>query len=189
MRITTALSGFLLTLGLALTGCSGDDPDDNASDGSSQDDSSEGDDQPDADDADDAEEVDVCAVVSAADLESLFGSPFDEGEATHHEQTGGDQCVWSNTDAPPVKVVSVALQRDGHFPEGFGGGDYTVKQLHEETKEYATDVEELDLGDDAYLSGSQIAVLDGDSSWTISITGTSPEAIDGLKQLAEQVVG
>ena len=187
MRITTALSGLLLALGLALTGCGGDDPDDtNASDdGSSQDDSSEGDEP----DADDAEEVDVCALVSTADLESLFGSPFDEGEATHHEQTGGDQCVWSNTDAPPVKVISIALQRDGHFPEGFGGGDYTVQQLHEETKEYATDIEELDLGDDAYLSGSQVAVLDGDSSWSISVTGTSPEAIEGLKKLAEQVVG
>lgn len=198
------IPGSVLVLGLLLTGCGGDDSDDDAS---ASDDSSatssdapetdgtdepEGEESEEPDDAgeDDADEVDVCALLSAADLQKAFGSPFDDGELTHQEQTGGDQCVWANTDAPPVKVFSVTLLRDGHFPEGFGGGDYTVAQLHEDTKAFYTDTEPVDLGDDAYLAGTELIVLDGSEYWTFSTTtGTSAKAINGMKTLAAQVVG
>lgn len=136
------------------------------------------------------EPFDVCGLLEPADLETAFGSPWDAGDATHLEQTGGDQCVWGNTDPPPVKQFSIVVMRDGHLSKAFEDIGVTVKSLHEETKEYMTDLEELDLGDDAYLSGSTVAVLDGDTSYTFStVLGDSPEAIAGLKKLAEQVVG
>ncbi len=195
MRLTAVFSGLFLTFALALTGCGGDDSDgDSGSDdtdssasadpGDSPDDESE-----DSGDGSDDDVLDVCGMVSTADLEELFASPFDEGEFTHQEQTGGDQCVWSNSDAPPVKIISISVLRQDHLSEAFESGGVTVQSLFEDTKGYMTDVEELDLGDSSYLSGSQISVLDADSLTDISVSGTSPEAIAGLRSLAEQVIG
>jgi hypothetical protein len=196
MRLTSAISAPLLVLTLALAGCGGDDSgdDDSTADDapSSQapDDETDAPDEPDEPD-DGPEQVEVCELITTADLEEAFGSPFDEGEFTHQEQTGGDQCVWGNTDAPPVKVFSVTVLRDGHLSEGFEGAGVTAESLHEDTKALTPDTEPVDgLGDDAYLAGTQLAVLDGGSYWTFSTTtGDSPEAIAGMKSLAEKILG
>ena len=142
------------------------------------------------DDSGDDAALDVCGLLSPDDLEGVFASPFDEGEATHQEEIGADQCVWSNTDAPPVKIFSLAVYRDGHLADALADSGITVESLYEDTKALMTDIEEVDLGDDAYLSGSTLAVLDGDTSYSFStVNGTSDEAIEGMKTLAEQVVG
>jgi hypothetical protein len=183
MRITTLLAGSLLVL--SLTACGGDD----SGGGSAQDGSGDDSGSEEGGDAG-SEEVDVCGLITTADLEEAFGSPFDEGEATHQEQTGGDQCVWSNTDAPPVKVFSITLLREGHLSDAFEGADVTVQSLYEDTKSYSPEAEEVDLGDDAYLSGSLLEVLDGDDYYSFSTTtGDSAEAIEGMRSLAEKVVG
>ncbi len=197
MRLTSWLSGIFLVLAVALTGCGGDDSDGGSDDtsssdssaGDSSDEESEGSGGDDSGDDSGDGVLDVCGMVSTADLEGIFASPFDEGEFTHQEQTGGDQCVWSNSDAPPVKIISISVLRDGHMSEAFESGGVTVESLFEDTKGYMTDPEDLDLGDSSYLSGSQISVLDGDSLYDFSVSGTSAEAIEGLRTLAEQVVG
>lgn len=187
MRITTLLAGSLLVM--TLTACGGDDSDGgDDSVGAARDGSGDGGGDG-GDGGDDAEEVDVCSLITPADLEEAFGSPFDEGEATHHEQTGGDQCVWSNTDAPPVKVFSLSLMREGHLSEGFEEAGVTVQSLYEDTKGYSADAEEVDLGDDAYVSWPLLEVLDGDNYYSFSSTGTSAEAIEGTMSLAEKVIG
>lgn len=189
MRLTSVVSGVALVVALALAGCGGDDGSDgdSGSDDAPNASSTEGSDE--EDDSGDDGPLDVCALVSAEDLQELFGSPFDPGELVHHDQTGGDQCTWSNTDAPPVKVISLTVLREGHLSEMFTANDYSLEDLFEETKGYATDVEELDLGDQAYRAGSQVSVLDGDAMYDFSVTGTSPEAIAGLKRFAELVIG
>jgi len=171
MRITTALSGSLLVLTLALAGC--------------------GDDHSGADDAlEDDGPADVCALITTADLEEAFGAPFDEGELSHEDETGGDQCVWGIADAVPGRGLSIVLLRDGHLSAAFAEGGDTVKDLYEDSKESSTDAEEVDLGDDAYLSGTELAVLDGENYWRFNTsTATSPDAIDGMTSLAEKVVG
>ncbi len=64
-----------------------------------------------------------------------------------------------------------------------------MESLYDDTKELMTDVEELDLGDDSYITGSTICVLDGDTSYEFStVLGTSPEAIAGLRSLAEKII-
>jgi hypothetical protein len=136
----------------------------------------------------DGDVYDVCGLVTPADLEGFFGSPFDPGSATHQEQTGGDQCVWTNTDAPPVKVVSVTVLRQDHLSGAFESAGIELPQLFADTKAYATDPQPLDLGEESYISGSQIEVLAGDAIYSISITGTSEEAIAGLRAFAELVI-
>jgi hypothetical protein len=65
----------------------------------------------------------------------------------------------------------------------------TVESLYNDTKELMTDIEELDLGDDSYISGPTIHVLDGDTSYEFStVLGTSPDAIAGLRSLAEKIL-
>jgi hypothetical protein len=198
-KLTGLFLAFLLAT-FGVTGCGGDESDDSGSDSSGSADRADadsgedsGDDSGDdsgGDSGDSGDDVfDVCGLLEVADLEAAFGPPWDEGEATHMEQTGGDQCIWGNSNPPPVKQFSVVVYRDGHFSEGFESAGITVESLYNDTKELMTDIEELDLGDDSYISGSTIHVLDGDMSYEFStVLGTSPEAVAGLRTLAEQVM-
>ena len=79
--------------------------------------------------------------------------------------------------------------RAGSLNPDWEDNGITVQSLFEDTKEFATLDDELELGDEAYRAGSEIAVLDGDVSYSFStFLGTSDEALAGLRQLAEQVV-
>ena len=188
-RLTVSL---LFAAIVALAGCGGDSDSDSDASGDSPSaspessaDDSEGDTEDDS--ADDV--FDTCGLLAPADLEAAFGSPFGAGEGTHHDETGGDQCIWTNTDPPPIKQLSIVVLREGHLSEGFEDGGVTVKYLYETTKEFMTDAEDVDLGDDAYLNGSTLAVLVGDTSYEFStVLGTSPEAIAGLRSVAEKVI-
>jgi hypothetical protein len=144
------------------------------------------------DEGDDGEAsaADPCALVTAADLEEAFGSPWDDGEAVHQEQTGGDQCTWTNLDAPPVKTFSAVVYTDESLegtPVGQGAGD--VAGLYELNKGAVTVDEDLDIGDEAFRAGTNVWVLDGDTLYNFStFLGDSETAISGLVSLAEQAV-
>ena len=113
----------------------------------------------------------------------------DRGSFTHQEQTGGDQCVWGNLDAPPVKTFSMTIYREGSLNPDWEENGITVQGLFADTKTYATVDEEIELGDEAYRAGTTIAVLDGGTSYSFdTFLGTSDEALAGLRKLAEQVV-
>lgn len=182
----------VLSAVLALTGCGGDDDGGGSggSGGAGDSGSSDSGDSGDADGSGSDEAFDTCSLLETEDLEAAFGGPWEPGELTHLEETGADQCIWGNADPPPIKQFSIVVYRDGHLSQMFQDGGVTLESLYEDTKELMPDVEELDLGDDSYRSGSTIYVLDGDTSYEFStVLGTSPEALAGLQQLAERVAG
>jgi hypothetical protein len=193
MRITTGLCGSLLVLALSVSGCGG------GSDAKSGDastakpgggSSTAASDKPSGGESTATGALDVCTLLTAADLQKAFGSPFDGGDATHQDQTGADQCVWVNTDAPPIKAFSLTVLRQGAIAGALKEGGVTVTSLHASAKAAFGDAVAVDLGDDAYLSGTTLAVLDGDTEYTFNTGfGTSDQAISGMKSLAAQVVG
>lgn len=186
MRLATAISGTLLLLTVALSGCGSDDADEpkGGSSGASSTDSGDS-----GDSGDSSGPLDACALLTPADLQEAFGSPFDKGSLTHQDQTGGDQCVWTNTDVPPVKTFSVTVMREGHQEGAIKSSGLSIKDLYDQTKAIYPDAEDQDLGDDAFLAKTELGVLDGDTFYTFStFMGTSDEAIAGLKALAAQVV-
>ncbi|HJR25996.1 MAG TPA: DUF3558 family protein [Acidimicrobiales bacterium] len=133
---------------------------------------------------------DPCSLITQAQLQEAFGSPWDEGEATEQAETGGDQCTWTNTDAPPVKTFSVVVYTNDGLegtPVGQGAGD--VAGLFELNKGAVTVDEELEIGDDAFRAATNVWVLDGDTLYNFStFLGDSEEATAGLVDLAEQTV-
>lgn len=134
--------------------------------------------------------LDVCALLTPADLQQAFGSPFGAGEGNHQDQTGADQCVWTNTDVPPVGTFSVTVLRQGAIAGALANSGLGVKELHASARAALGGVTEVDLGDDAYLSGSTLAVLKGDTEYTFSSAfGGSAAAVRGLEALAAKVVG
>jgi hypothetical protein len=135
------------------------------------------------------EPLDVCALLDRADLDRLFDDHFGEGELVHHEQTGGDQCVWNNGESIPVKQFSVTVWRQEARSETFADGDVTADKLWAAQKEYAAGAEPVDLGDDAYLEGTTLEVLDGTTIYTFTTGGgQSRMALDGMRELATTVV-
>lgn len=186
MRIVPRIAVPLLVATFALTGCGSDD-DKKADEPSSSS-------APGAGESSDPSSAsgpfDACSLLTPADLKKAFGSPFDDGDLTHQEQTGGDQCVWTNEDAPPVKTFSITVLRQGSLEGAIKSSGLSVAELHAQTKAVYTDAVPIDLGDDAYLAKTELAVLKGDTLYTFStFLGTSSTAISGLKTLAAQVVG
>jgi hypothetical protein len=134
--------------------------------------------------------LDVCALLTPADLQQAFGSPFGAGEGNHQAQTGADQCVWTNTDVPPVRTFSVTVLRQGSIAGALKDSGMGVKELHASARAALGDVKAVDLGDDAYLSGSTLAVLDGDTEYTFSTAfGDTARAVRGMEALAAKIVG
>lgn len=179
MRILTGLSGSLLVLALALTGCGSDDPDKESEDASSA---------PSVDRGEGAT-VDACELLTPADLEAKLGSPFDDGELIHQEETGADHCVWTSTDAAAAETFSVIVLRQ----DGLGGelktSGMSLAQLFEQTKLAYPDAEPLNLGDEAYIAVREVQVLADETWYSFTFYGTGDTAVEGLKELAAQVVG
>jgi hypothetical protein len=128
---------------------------------------------------------DPCTLLTLDDLEGAFGSRFGPGEFSHQEEVGTYRCMWGGAEGMTVRVFGIAVTVEDELPTAFDD----VADYFEQTKTFADVDEELELGDDAYRAGSSLVVLDGDLSYEFStFTGTSDDAIAGLRTLAEQVI-
>lgn len=184
MRIWAGLTGVLCGLALAVSACGGDP---GATPGASKRSTAS---PSQAATSTVSGPLDVCGLLTPADLEQAFGNPFGAGEGSHQDQTGADQCVWTNTDAPPVRTFSVTVLRQGSISGALKDSGMGVKELHESAKAALGNVESVDLGDDAYLAGSTLAVLEGDTEYTFSTAfGDSAEAVSGMEALAAKMLG
>lgn len=112
---------------------------------------------------------------------ALTGCGSDDGDSGSDDtsdsssEDSGDSSDDSGDDGP-LDVCALVTTAD-------------LQEVFEETKGFMADPEDLDLGDQSYLSGSQISVVEDHAVYDFSITGTSPEAIAGLKSFAERVIG
>lgn len=194
-RPSRALAAVLALLALvALSACGGDDGDDATDDTSAQepddadttgtDDTD--DDGGDDDDSSEAALPDPCTLLEQADLQSAFGSPFDAGELTDQEQTGSRQCVWTNTDAPPVKTFSLVVSNEASVQKAFS---LSLQEYFDSVRDASTVDEELAIGVEAYRTATTVNVLEDGIYFSFStFLGDSSEAIAGLKTLATKVI-
>lgn len=180
MRFIAGLSGSLLVLALAVTGCGSGDPDKKSKDASS---GSSG-------DKAEGVTVDACALLTPADLETTFGGPFDDGELTHQEETGADQCHWTSADGPEEMTFSIAVVSRAGLGGDLESSGMTVAELFEQAKTAYPNAVAMDLGDQSYAAVSEVQVLDGDRWYSFTAyLGAGADPLDGLKELAAHVVG
>lgn len=181
MRILTGLSGSMLVLALAVTGCGSDS--DKEPQGTSSSDPSGA--------ATAGVITDACKLVTPGNLEATFGSPFGDGKLAHQTDSGADQCVWTSTGSAAEQTFSVIVLRQAGVDEAFGSGGLTVAQLFEQTKAAYPNAEPVELGDEAYASVTEVQVLANATWYSFSLYGgsDSDSALDGVKGLAAQVVG
>jgi hypothetical protein len=170
MRILTGL----LVLALAVTGCGSDDPEPQ---GATYGDKAEG------------VKVDACKLLTPADLEAAFGSPFGDGELSHKE-SGADQCAWTSTDAAQAKTFSIAVLREDGLDETHKSAGQSLADVFKQTKAAYPNAEPVNLGDEAYAAVSEVQVLDADTWYSFTAyLGAGIDPLGGLKKLATQVVG
>lgn len=177
MRILSGLSGSLLVLALAVTGCANDDP------------GKESKAEPSAVKGEGAT-TDACKLLKPADLKAKFGSQFDDGVLTHQAETGGDQCTWTTTDGAAAKTFSVTVLNQAGLAGALKTTGMSVAELFDQAKLAYPKAKPVDLGDKAYSSVNELQVLDGDTWYSFSMyLGASHGPADVLKELATQVVG
>jgi hypothetical protein len=183
-----------LLFAVTLLGAACGDDDDSADDPTVQDDGGEDGASDAAADDGGEDEVDSsipdpCTFLTLEDLETLFGSPFEAGTPTDStEGFGQRQCTWGGVEGITAKVVSISVGTEDAQLEVFPIGG---AELFEQTRSaFADSIDEEDagLGDDSFRAGSSIYVLDGDTTYTFMVTGSSDEALAGLKAMAEKVV-
>jgi hypothetical protein len=133
--------------------------------------------------------VDVCALITPADLSAAFGQTFDAGTLTHHDEMGGDQCIWKVADPMSVGMVSLTVQRDSALPDEVHDNGIDAERLFDETRRsmYA-DAVDLALGDRAYTSGPTVHVLYDDAIFDFMTLGDTPEDIAALRSLATSTI-
>jgi hypothetical protein len=133
--------------------------------------------------------VDVCALITPADLSGAFGRTFDAGTLTHHDQMGGDQCIWKVADPMSVGMVSLAVQRESALPDETRDNGIDAERLFDESRRMVgADAVDLALGDRAYSSGSTVLVLYDDAIFDFMTLGNTPEDIAALQSLAKSTI-
>jgi hypothetical protein len=133
--------------------------------------------------------VDVCALITPADLSAAFGRTWDTGELTHHDEMGGDQCIWHVAGPMSAEMLSLAVQRDSALPDQVHDNGIDVERMFEETRQMVgADAVELALGDKAYTSGSEVHVLYEDAMFDFRSSGSTPEDIAALQSLATSTI-
>ncbi|MFI6603649.1 hypothetical protein ACIBHX_46090 [Nonomuraea sp. NPDC050536] len=177
MRILTGVSGSLLVLALAVTGCGGDGKEAKGASSASPVGTSKSADAG----------ADACKLVAAGDLEAAFGSPFGGGKPAHQEDTGADQCVWTSTGAAPGSTFSITVLRQDRLAGVFKSNGMSVADLFEQAKLAYPKAEAVDLGDKAFAAVGEVQVLDRDTWYSLSFHGAG--SVGGLKKLAARVVG
>ena len=136
---------------------------------------------------------DPCALVTVEEVSAALGSPIDApAGSVLTPPIGGRTCLFTNTDAPPIKTFQIVARTDGDFGKSLRDNGQTVEKLFDDTKNLSDGVEEVaGLGDRAYKTAEGYFVLkDGvalDTNLGFS-TDPSPTAAAALKTLTEKAV-
>jgi hypothetical protein len=139
------------------------------------------------------ETPDPCSLISAADLQAVWGVEFNDG--TSSETTPPftfHACGFGQTsDQPPARTLTVQVLGVGDIDEDLRDRGQTPTTLFEGMRDSASDATPIEgLGDGAYRSGSQVAFVSGDVFFTLDAPGASnPETLEGLESLAGTVAG
>ncbi|MEV0800419.1 hypothetical protein AB0I34_22185 [Kribbella sp. NPDC050281] len=175
MRTVAGVSGSLLVLVLALSGCGNSGE---AAKGT-----------PSATIENTSGAADACQLLTPGGLEQQFGIAFGAGAATHQEETGSDQCVWTSSGGTPATTFSLTVLRQDGLRGDLKSSGMTLAQLFEQTKGAYPKAKVIDLGDQAYIAAREVQVLAGDTWYSFSFHGPDDTGVDGLKAVAAQVVG
>ena len=135
-----------------------------------------------------AQAPDPCTLVTAADLEAAFGSPFEDGAAedTTPPITFHSCGFIGSADDLVARTVVIQTLGDADIAEAM---DRTAVELYEETRDLTDDAEPVDgLGDDAYSAAGSINFVQDGVYVTIAAPGAaSAEATAGLSTIATAV--
>jgi len=119
-----------------------------------------------------AGKYDACALITAAELESLAGEKMDEGDSDYVESPMGQAiCIWGSTGETSLTIAQVSVLRDSGLSEALKSQKYTVERLHKEGKALYTEPLEpvSGIGNDAYRVGNNLNVLFDGMSISVSI--------------------
>ncbi len=191
MRLRSSGAGVGLALLLVLAGCGGGDDDDadGAAAGGAVTTTA---DVPDNGGTSSAT-PDPCTLVTLDEVSAALGSPIDPPEGSDFgPPLGGRQCLFINTDPPPIKTFQVVVRSNGDFAENLRDMGQSVEKLYQDTKNLQASAEDVSgLGDKAYKTKSAYYVLKDGVSLETNLglnTDPSPTAIAALDTLTEKAV-
>jgi hypothetical protein len=135
---------------------------------------------------------DPCGLVTVEEVSAALGSPIGTPEGTTlSPPIGGRSCLFSNTDAPPVKTFQIVVRTDADLAKSLREAGQSVEKLFDDTKNLSQPVEEVDLGDRAYRSTRGYSVLVHGVSLETNLglnSDPSAEAEAALTDLTQKVV-
>lgn len=138
-----------------------------------------------------AGKYDACALITAAELESLAGEKMDEGDSDYVESPMGQAiCTWGSTGETSLTIAQVSVLRDSGLSEALKSQKYTVERLYKEGKALYTEPLEpvSGIGDDAYRVGNSLNVLFDGMSISVSIGRQNVQTAD-LVEMAKLASG
>ena len=121
--------------------------------------------------------IDPCALLTPAEVSAALqvpvGDPTPGPQSNLPNPLGQRTCTWSTTESPPRSVALSVVTTQSASLGGASGGDYTARQLFEDTKPLAEGLEPITgLGDDAFfgaVAGMQVSVVKGDVYLSVAV--------------------
>jgi len=138
-----------------------------------------------------AGKYDACALITAAELESLAGEKMDAGDSDYVESPMGQAiCTWGSTGDTSLTIAQVSVLRDSGLSDMLKKQNYTVERLFKEGKAlYSEPIEPVSgIGDDAYRVGNSLNVLFDGMSLSVSIGRQNVQTAD-LVEMAKLASG
>ncbi len=190
LRRRTAWASLACATILVLAGCGGGDDDDSADPGTT---SGVATTVGGGGSSSAAATPDPCTLVTVDEVSAALGSPIEAPEGTDlSPPIGGRTCLFTNTDAPPIKTFQIAVRTDGDFAQNLRDNGQTVEKLFDATKALSEGVEDVPgLGDRAYKTAFGYYVLKDGVSLETNLglnADPSPAAIAALQTLTEKAV-
>jgi len=142
--------------------------------------------------------IDPCALLTPAEVSAALqvpvGAPTPGPQSNLPNPLGQRTCTWSTTESPPRSVAVSVVTTQSASLGGASGGDYTARQLFEDTKPLAEGLEPITgLGDDAFfgaVAGMQVSVVKGDVYLSVTVPfGTTDADATTVRTLAPLAVG
>jgi hypothetical protein len=142
--------------------------------------------------------IDPCSLLTTDEVGSALqvpvGGPTPGPQGSLPNPLGQRTCTWSTSESPPRSVALSVVTTQSASVGGASGGDYTARQLFDDTKPLTEGLEPITgLGDDAFfgaVAGMQVSVLKGDVYLSVTVPfGTSDTDATTVRTLAPLAVG
>lgn len=134
--------------------------------------------------------ISPCSLISKAQVEEIFGEPFQDGEDRSQGKNplGQRICFWNTAASRSFRFLQISIVKTTAIPNNMALGAETIFR---QTRESLNPIKKVaDVGEDAFWGTMGLHLLQGDAYINITVGSSNrPGNLDIAKKVAAVVLG